>query len=107
MHRVGILLDQRRPCRAKQIDLVEAAVHDSTAKALVLQVVYHEIIGFRHRDIVKFQVYPAYPKAVSLQSLDQMAADTALQTNAHLAAPHSPPSLPSIPWWHSQKISSD
>jgi hypothetical protein len=59
----------------KLIDLIESAVHDGATKSLVPQVAHHEIVGVGLRELVKFQIYPANPKPVILQSFDKMAAD--------------------------------
>ena len=80
MHQVGVVLAGKDVAGAahvggKLIDLVEAAVDNCPTKALIPQVAHYEIIGFRLREFMKFQVQPAYPEPVALQSSDKMAAD--------------------------------
>src|ERR1700740_2386217 len=57
------------------INLIEAAVHDCTAIALVPQVADYKIISFGLREFVKFQVHTTHPETVTLEPFDQMAAD--------------------------------
>jgi hypothetical protein len=57
------------------INLIEAAVDDCTAKALVPQVADYKIISLGLREFVKFQVHATHPETVTLEPFDQMAAD--------------------------------
>jgi hypothetical protein len=59
------------------INLIEAAVDDCTAKALVPQVADYKIISLGLREFVKFQVHTTHPETVTLKPFDQMAADEA------------------------------
>jgi hypothetical protein len=81
-------------CR-KLIDLIESAIHDGATKSLVPQVAHYEIVGGSLRKFMKFQIYPANPKPIVLQTFDKMATNETSgpayqRTFCHLLASPSP-----------------
>jgi hypothetical protein len=57
------------------IDFIKSAVHDGATKSLIPQVAYDEIVGVGLGELMKFQIDPANPKSVLLESLHEMATD--------------------------------
>src|ERR1700720_3467367 len=74
------------------INLIEAAVDDCTATALVPQVADYKIISLGLRVFVKFQVHATHPETVTLEPFDQMAADESARPTDQRTLRHKVPS---------------
>ena len=59
----------------KLVDFVERAIDRRPAEILLPQVADDEIVGFAVAELGKFQVDPADPESLPLQTADEMAAD--------------------------------
>jgi hypothetical protein len=65
------------------IDFIKSAVHHGATKSLISQVAYDEIVGVGLGELMKFQIDPANPKSVLLESLHEMAADESTSPADH------------------------
>jgi hypothetical protein len=77
---------------SKLIDVIESAVHNGATKSLVPQVTHYEIVGGSLREFMKFQINPANPKPIVLQTFDKMTADEASSPAYKCAFCHLPAS---------------
>src|SRR5882724_5099123 len=80
VHDVGIVQTGEDVARTAHVggelvNLVETAVDDIAAEALVAQIADDEVVRRRLGEFRELEIDAAYPEAFMLQALDEMAAD--------------------------------